>query len=193
MKYSGVELSEAVLDNYSRYFPHQDLAMITWLNYNLGKVNFKTSLGGQRLSWPVSGGAGSNGSAGVTCDCITLLCLLCFVVSHADFLRGSSLVPASCINVCWKEWLNSFPIVRKYQLELTCRLLENQSALLRSKCWQAKHIRTSSVDNLVRRVLSYLPIQSEREGGVEENLENEPGCSVECDTWPKSLAPDKNS
>ena len=51
MKYSGVELSEAVLDNYSRYFPHQDLALILmWLNYNLGKVNFKTSLGGQRLS-----------------------------------------------------------------------------------------------------------------------------------------------
>ena len=44
------------------------------------------------------------------------------------------------------------------------------------------NIRTSSVDNLVHRVLSYLSIRSEREGRVEENLENEPGCSVECDT-----------
>ena len=29
MKYSGQELSEAVLNNYSSYFPHQDLAMVT--------------------------------------------------------------------------------------------------------------------------------------------------------------------
>ena len=43
----------------------------------------------------------------------------------------------------WK--INSFPIVRKYRLEIPCRLSEIQSALLRSKCWQAKHIRTSSV------------------------------------------------
>ena len=41
---------------------------------------------------------------------------------------------------------NSFAIVRKYQLEITCRLSEIQSALLKSKCWQAKHIRTSSVE-----------------------------------------------
>ena len=165
-----------------------------WLNYNLDKVIFKISLGGSAVEPQVTKLVrGVAGSAGVTCDCLTLLCLLCFVASHADFLRSSSRVPASCINVCWKEWLNSFPIARKYQLELTCRLLENQSALLRSKCWQAKHIRTSSVDNLVHKVLSYLSIRSEREGLVREKLENEPGCSVECDTWPKSLAPDKNS
>ena len=42
--------------------------------------------------------------------------------------------------------LNSFPIVRKYRPEITCRLSEIQSALLKSKCWQAKHIRTSSVE-----------------------------------------------
>ena len=42
--------------------------------------------------------------------------------------------------------INSFPIVRKYQLEITCRLSEIQSALLKSKCWQAKHILTSSVE-----------------------------------------------
>ena len=106
MKYSGVELSEAVLNNYSRYFPHQDLAMITkqilmWLNYNLGKVIFKTSLGGSAVEPQVTKLVrGVAGSAGVTCDCITLLCLVCFVASHADFLRSSSRVPASCINVC---------------------------------------------------------------------------------------------
>ena len=33
--------------------------------------------------------------------------------------------------------INSFPIVCKYQLEITCRLSENQSALLKSKCWKA--------------------------------------------------------
>ena len=44
----------------------------------------------------------------------------------------------------WK--INSFPIVRKYRLEITCRLSEIQSALLKSKCWQAKHIRTSFVE-----------------------------------------------
>ena len=30
--------------------------------------------------------------------------------------------------------INSFPIVRKYQLVITCRLSEIQSALLKSKC-----------------------------------------------------------
>ena len=38
----------------------------------------------------------------------------------------------------WKT--NSFPIVRKYQLEIFLK------TLLKSKCWQAKHIRTSSVE-----------------------------------------------
>ena len=42
-------------------------------------------------------------------------------------------------NVFWNKRLNSFPIVRKYQLELTCWLSENQSVLLKSNCWQAKH------------------------------------------------------
>ena len=42
--------------------------------------------------------------------------------------------------------INSCPIVRKYQLVITCRLSKIQSALLKSKCWQAKHIRTSSVE-----------------------------------------------
>ena len=42
--------------------------------------------------------------------------------------------------------INSFPIVRKYQLEITCRLSKTQQALLKSKCWQAKHIRTSSIE-----------------------------------------------
>ena len=39
----------------------------------------------------------------------------------------------------------------------------------------------SSVENLVPRVLSYLSLHSEREVRVGENLENEPGCSVQCD------------
>ena len=42
--------------------------------------------------------------------------------------------------------INSFPIVSRYQLEITYRLSEIQSALLKSKCLQAKHIRTSSVE-----------------------------------------------
>ena len=46
--------------------------------------------------------------------------------------------------------INSFPIVRKYQPEITCRLSEIQSALFKLKCWQAKHIRTSSVERDTR-------------------------------------------
>ena len=42
--------------------------------------------------------------------------------------------------------INSFPIVREYQPEITCRLSEIQSALFKLKCGQAKHIRTSSVE-----------------------------------------------
>ena len=33
------------------------------------------------------------------------------------------------MNICWNEQLNSFPFVYKYQLEITCKLPENQSAL----------------------------------------------------------------
>ena len=85
--------------------------------------------------------------------------IVSLLASHADVLRG--FVSRSCpTNICWIEWLNSFPIVRKYEPELTCRLLENQSALFKSKCSQAIHIRLSS---------------------------------VECDTWSKSLAPNKNT
>ena len=42
----------------------------------------------------------------------------------------------------------SFPIVHKYQLEITCRLSEIQLALLKSKCWQARQdVRLYSLHN----------------------------------------------
>ena len=43
--------------------------------------------------------------------------------------RSQGFVTRSCPkNVCWHKRSNSFPIIPKYQLERTCRLLENQSA-----------------------------------------------------------------
>ena len=36
-----------------------------------------------------------------------------------------------------KQAVFSFPIVRKHQSELTSRLTEKQSELLKSKCWKA--------------------------------------------------------
>ena len=52
------------------------------------------------------------------------------VAPDADIFRGSSRVPSPPLN----RKINSFPIVRKYQLGITCRLSEIQSALLKSKC-----------------------------------------------------------
>ena len=66
------------------------------------------------------------------------------LASHADVLKGWSRVPAR--ERLLNRKINSFPIVHKYQLEITCRLWEIQSALLMSNRWQAKHVRTSSVE-----------------------------------------------
>ena len=63
-------------------------------------------------------------------DYLNMPSFACGRASYADVLRG-------CI-ACFIQ-KNSFPIVCKYQLELMCRLWENQSVLLKSKCWQAKH------------------------------------------------------
>ena len=54
------------------------------------------------------------------------------VASHTDVPRGSSRVPAPRTSAELED--KSFPIVRKYRLEITCRLSEIQSALLKSKC-----------------------------------------------------------
>ena len=54
------------------------------------------------------------------------------LASHADVLRGWSRVPA-CERLLNRK-INSFRIIHKYQLEITCRLWEIQSALLMSKC-----------------------------------------------------------
>ena len=67
------------------------------------------------------------------------------LASHTDVLRGSSPVPAPRTSAEPKDkFLSHF--LQKYQLVITWRLSEIQSALLKSKCWQAKHIRTSSVE-----------------------------------------------
>ena len=52
------------------------------------------------------------------------------IASHVDVLRGSSRVPARLTSA---EPKNTFlsPIVQKYQLEITCRLSEIQSVLLK--------------------------------------------------------------
>ena len=49
------------------------------------------------------------------------------IITNLQCLTGSTSVPRI-------KWLNSFPIVRNYQLELRYRLSENRSALLKLKC-----------------------------------------------------------
>ena len=67
------------------------------------------------------------------------------LASHTDVLRGSSPVPAPRTFAEPKDkFLSHF--LHKFQLVITWRLSEIQSTLLKSKCWQAKHIRTSSVE-----------------------------------------------
>jgi len=46
--------------------------------------------------------------------------------SHVDAVRGSSRVPAPWASAEKSGFKKSFPAVRKYQLKLTRRLLENQ-------------------------------------------------------------------
>ena len=67
------------------------------------------------------------------------------LASHTDVLRGSSPVPAPQTSAEPKDKFLSH-CLQKYQLVITWRLSEIQSALLESKCWQAKHIPTSSVE-----------------------------------------------
>ena len=67
------------------------------------------------------------------------------LASHTDVLRGLSPVPAPQTSAEPKDKFLSH-CLQKYQLVITWRLSEIQSALLKSKCWQAKHIHTSSVE-----------------------------------------------
>ena len=51
---------------------------------------------------------------------------VCLMTSHADVLRACFVSPSCTTNICWNKHLNSFSIFCKYQLEMGCKLPENQ-------------------------------------------------------------------